>query len=51
MVTIGACSAQRYRCDRGDLGIALQTEITYIKIDDFNGYMNVHATLVEDITR
>ena len=34
MVTIGACSAQRYPCDRGDLGIALQTEITYIKIDD-----------------
>ena len=34
MVTIGVCSAQRYPCDRGDLGIALQTEITYIKIDD-----------------
>ena len=34
MVTIGACSAQRYPCDRGDLGIALQTEITYIRIDD-----------------
>ena len=34
MVTSGACSAQRYPCDRGDLGIALQTEITYIKIDD-----------------
>ena len=34
MVTIGACSAQRYPCDRGELGIALQTEITYIKIDD-----------------
>ena len=34
MVTIGACSAQRYPCDRGDLGIALQTEMTYIKIDD-----------------
>ncbi len=34
MATINACSSQRYPCDRGDLGLALQTEITYIKIDD-----------------
>ena len=25
--------------------------ILNFKIDNFNGYMNVHATLVEDITR
>lgn len=34
MATINACSSQRFPCDRGDLGLALQTEITYIRIDD-----------------
>lgn len=34
MATIKACSSQRFPCDRGDLGLALQTEMTYIKIDD-----------------
>ena len=34
MATIKACSSQRYPCDRGDLGLALQTEMTYIRIDD-----------------
>jgi hypothetical protein len=34
MATIKACSSQRYPCDRGDLGLALLTEMTYIRIDD-----------------
>ncbi len=32
MVTIGACSGQRYPCDKGDLGLALLTEMVYIKL-------------------
>ncbi len=32
MVTIGACSGQRYACDKGDLGLALLTEMAYIKL-------------------
>lgn len=32
MVTIGACSGQRYACDKGDLGLALLTEMVYIKL-------------------
>ena len=32
MATIKACSSQRYPCDKGDLGLALQTEMAYIKL-------------------
>ena len=32
MVTIGACSGQRYPSDKGDLGLALLTEMVYIKL-------------------
>ncbi len=32
MATIKACSSQRYPCDKGDLGLALQTEMVYIKL-------------------
>ncbi len=32
MATINACSSQRYACDKGDLGLALQTEMVYIKL-------------------
>lgn len=32
MATINACSSQRYPCDKGDLGIALLTEMVYIKL-------------------
>ncbi len=32
MATINACSSQRYPCDKGDLGLALLTEMAYIKL-------------------
>ena len=32
MATINACSSQRYPCDKGDLGLALLTEMVYIKL-------------------
>ena len=32
MATIKACSSQRYPCEKGDLGLALQTEMAYIKL-------------------
>lgn len=32
MATIKACSSQRYPCDKGDLGLALLTEMAYIKL-------------------
>lgn len=32
MATIRVCSSQRYACDRGDLGLALLTEITYMRL-------------------
>lgn len=32
MATIKACSSQRYPCDKGDLGLALLTEMVYIKL-------------------
>ncbi len=32
MATINAVSSQRYPCDRGDLGLALLTEMVYIKL-------------------
>lgn len=32
MATIKVCSSQRYACDRGDLGLALLTEITYMRL-------------------
>ena len=32
MATIKACSSQRFPCDKGDLGLALQTEMVYIKL-------------------
>ena len=32
MVTIKACSGQRYAYDKGDLGLALLTEMVYIKL-------------------
>lgn len=32
MATIKACSSQRYPCDKGDLGLALLTEMDYIKL-------------------
>lgn len=32
MPAIGAVSAQRYPCDRGDLGLALLTEMDYIRL-------------------
>ncbi len=32
MAIIKACSSQRYACDKGDLGLALQTEMVYIKL-------------------
>lgn len=32
MATIGACSSQRYPTDKGDLGLALLTEMVYIKL-------------------
>ena len=32
MATIKACSSQRFPCDKGDLGLALQTEVVYIKL-------------------
>lgn len=32
MAVIKACSSQRYPCTKGDLGLALQTEMVYIKL-------------------
>ncbi len=32
MASIKACSSQRYPCDKGDLGLALLTEMVYIKL-------------------
>lgn len=32
MASIKACSSQRYPCDKGDLGLALLTEMDYIKL-------------------
>lgn len=32
MASIKACSSQRYPCEKGDLGIALLTEMVYIKL-------------------
>ncbi len=32
MATINACSSQRYPCEKGDLGLALLTEMVYIKL-------------------
>ncbi len=32
MAVIKACSSQRYPCDKGDLGLALLTEMVYIKL-------------------